>query len=44
VKQVVEDEVATNSAGRVDRFRLGREEVADITKLEDKDGEPVMDC
>lgn len=40
VKQVVGDEVATDSARGVHCFDGRGEQVADITELEDEDGEP----
>lgn len=41
VQQVVEDEVATNSASGVDGLDLGREEVGDVASLEDEENNPV---
>lgn len=41
MKQVVDDEVATDSAGGIDMVGIAREEVADVGDLEEEETEPT---
>lgn len=41
VQEVVENEVATNTGGSVSDFGLGREQVANVSYLQDEEDDPV---
>jgi len=41
VEEVVEDEVASNAGGSVNNIRVAREEVANVTSLEEEEDNPV---
>lgn len=40
VEEVVEDEVAPNAGGSMNNVRVAREEVADVTSLEEEEDNP----